>query len=151
MPGWLTVIIAVWGGNIQYWPNIHKTTPTGSIKSPASGLFVQPFVQVKIKENIKAPHHWPLWGEYISDWWFPSQGTSNAKNVFIRWRHHELCFLTEIIGGHHGFNNHTWGITELQWSNGCLCHMLRTHFCSQTLSLKWSLFHYLFSTSKWNC
>ena len=29
----------------------------------ASRLFAQLFVQAEIKENIKALHHWPLWGE----------------------------------------------------------------------------------------
>ena len=36
--------------------------PRWRLKSPASGLFTQSFVQVEIKENIKAPRHWPLWG-----------------------------------------------------------------------------------------
>ena len=36
-------------------------------KSPASRLLAQPFVQAKIKENIKAPRHSPLWGESTSD------------------------------------------------------------------------------------
>ena len=31
----------------------------------------QPFVQAQIKENIKAPRHWPLWGEFIGDQWIP--------------------------------------------------------------------------------
>ena len=35
------------------------------LKSPASRLFTQPFIQAQIKENIKAPRHWPLWGESI--------------------------------------------------------------------------------------
>ena len=30
------------------------------LKSPASQLFVQRFVQANIKSNIKAPHHWPF-------------------------------------------------------------------------------------------
>ena len=34
-------------------------------------LFAQPFVQGQIKENIKAPRHWPLWGEFTGDWWIP--------------------------------------------------------------------------------
>ena len=34
------------------------------LKSPASRLFTQPFVQAQIKEIIKAPRHWPLWGEF---------------------------------------------------------------------------------------
>ena len=36
-------------------------------------------VSVQIKENIKAPSHWPLWGEYTGD----------AENVSIWWRHHD--------------------------------------------------------------
>ena len=31
MPQRLAVIIAARGWNTRYWPNIHKTTPTGSI------------------------------------------------------------------------------------------------------------------------
>ena len=42
-----------------------------SLKSPAPRLFAQPFVQVQIKENIKVPRPWPLWGDYIGDRWIP--------------------------------------------------------------------------------
>ena len=24
-----------------------------------------------MKENIKAPRHWHLWGEFTGDWWIP--------------------------------------------------------------------------------
>ena len=27
--------------------------------------------KAQIKENIEAPRHWPLWGEFISDRWIP--------------------------------------------------------------------------------
>ena len=54
-----------------------------SQNSKASIVIAQPFVQAQIKENIKAPRHWPLWGESTGDWWFPSQRASNAKNVSI--------------------------------------------------------------------
>ena len=37
------------------------------LKPPASPLFIQMFVQAQIKENIKAPRHWPLWGEFTVD------------------------------------------------------------------------------------
>ena len=53
-------------------PNIHKEicnniTVMSSwarwrLKSPASRLFTQSFIQAEIKENIKAPRHWPLRG-----------------------------------------------------------------------------------------
>ena len=56
------------------------------LKSPASWSFTQPFVQEEIKENIKAPCHWLLWGEFTSE--FPAQMASNAKKISIWWRHH---------------------------------------------------------------
>ena len=31
------------------------------------------------KENIKAPRHWPLWGEFTSDLRIPAQRASNAE------------------------------------------------------------------------
>ena len=34
-------------------------------------LFTQRFVQAEIKENIKAPRHWPLCGEFIGNQWIP--------------------------------------------------------------------------------
>ena len=37
------------------------------------------------QRKIKAPRHWPLWGD------FPSQRASNAENVSIWWRHHCFC------------------------------------------------------------
>ena len=39
------------------------------LKSPASRLFTQPFIQAQIKETIKAPHHWSLWGDFTGDQW----------------------------------------------------------------------------------
>ena len=38
-------------------------------KSLACQLLLQPFVQGQIKENVKALHHWPLWGESTGDQW----------------------------------------------------------------------------------
>ena len=37
------------------------------LKLPADRLLTQPFVQVQIKENIKAPHQWLQWGEFTGD------------------------------------------------------------------------------------
>ena len=36
---------------------------------PASRLFSQLFIQAQIKENIKAPRHWLLCGEFTGDLW----------------------------------------------------------------------------------
>ena len=40
---------------------------TMRLKSLASQLFIQSFVQAQTKENSKAPGHWPLWGEFTGD------------------------------------------------------------------------------------
>ena len=34
-------------------------------------MAIQPFAQTQIKENIKAPCHWPLGGESTGDRWIP--------------------------------------------------------------------------------
>ena len=34
------------------------------LKSPALPMISQPFIRAQIKENIKAPLHWPLCGEF---------------------------------------------------------------------------------------
>ena len=62
----------------------------GRFKSPASGLFTQPFIQTQIKASIKAPRHWPLCGEFTGTSEFPAQRASYAENVSIWWRHHVL-------------------------------------------------------------
>ena len=41
------------------------------LKSPASALFIQPFIQAQMEENIKAPRHWPLCSEFPGDRWIP--------------------------------------------------------------------------------
>ena len=37
------------------------------LKSPASRVFTQPFIQAQIKKIIKVPRHWPLQGEFTGD------------------------------------------------------------------------------------
>ena len=44
--------------------------------------------RAQIKENIKAPRHWPLCGEFTGTGEFPAQRASNAENVSNWWRHH---------------------------------------------------------------
>ena len=84
------------------------------LKSPASRLFTQSFIQAYIKENIKAPPHWPLCGEFTGTDEFPAQRASNAENVSIWWRHHgqpapinESSFSRQKTRG--------WLFRKLQW------------------------------------
>ena len=41
------------------------------LRSPASRLCTQLFIQTQIKENTKAPRHWPLCGEFTVERWIP--------------------------------------------------------------------------------
>ena len=48
------------------------------LKSLASPLFTPPFIQAQIKENIKAPNHWPFWNSPMTGE-YPAQMASNAE------------------------------------------------------------------------
>ena len=54
----------------------------------------------EIKENTKAPHHWPL-----CERWFTSQRVSNAENAFIWWRHHAERIVSNL---HHIRSKHSF-------------------------------------------
>ena len=62
-------------------------------------LFTQPFIQVQIKENIKAPRHWLLWEEFTCDKWIPCANGRNVENVSIRWRHKKIriCIYNIVV------------------------------------------------------
>ena len=64
---------ATWKRHVDPWSLITMTSQCAQwcLKSPASPLFAQLFVQAQIKENIKAPRHWPLWGEFSGGRWIP--------------------------------------------------------------------------------
>ena len=53
-------------------------------------------IRAQIKENIKAPRHWPLCGEVTGTGEFPAQMVSNAENVSIWWRHHGKTFCSYL-------------------------------------------------------
>ena len=62
-PNYSCVIVERMVGLIQ----IHYNDGIMSAMAPVSRWFAQPFVQAEIKENIKAPRHWPLLGEFTGD------------------------------------------------------------------------------------
>ena len=66
------------------WIKVVFITVTSSwkrwrLKSPASRLFAQPFFRAQTKENMKAPRHWPLWGEFTGERRIPRTKGSNAE------------------------------------------------------------------------
>ena len=52
------------------------------LKTMVSRLFTQPFAQAQIKENTKAPRHWPLSGNSPVTGEVPAQRASNAEFFF---------------------------------------------------------------------
>ena len=50
----------------------------------------------EIKENVKAPRHWPLCGEFTGPGEFPAQRASNLENVSTWWRHHFRSFSVDF-------------------------------------------------------
>ena len=98
------------------------------LKSQALRLFTQPFIHAQIVDNIKAPRHWPLCGEFTGDRWIPRtedqwrgkgfhlmtsswhddmvwpvdsphEGPgSNAENVFMSQHHHVWLTLVIAMG-----------------------------------------------------
>ena len=52
------------------------------LKSPASRVFAQPFVQAQIKEITKAPRHRPLWRESTDDRCFPPHKVPVTRKMF---------------------------------------------------------------------
>ena len=62
-----------------------------ALASQVTGVAIaQLFVQSQTKENAKAPRHWPLWGNSPVTGELFAQKASNAENVSIWWRHHDL-------------------------------------------------------------
>ena len=58
-------------------------------KSAASWFFTQPFIRTQIKENIKVPRRWPLWGNSPVTSVWPTQKVSDAEKNSSWWRHHD--------------------------------------------------------------
>ena len=49
---------------------------------------------IRRRSKKTSKHHWPLCEEFIGDWWIPTQMASNAENVAIWWRHHDLVRIS---------------------------------------------------------
>ena len=58
---------------------------THSFMMTHSSRWICLVMDAQIEENIKAPRHGPLWGEFTGE--FPAQRASNAENASIWWRY----------------------------------------------------------------
>ena len=56
---WSTAVLSQCIGEFKkHYDDVIMDAMTSQITT--SRLFIQPFIQTQIKENIKAPRHWPL-------------------------------------------------------------------------------------------
>ena len=121
--------------------------PRWRLQSPASRLFTQSFIQTQMKENIKAPRHWPLCGEFTGTGDFPVQRASDAENVSIWWRHHG----TWISYGRQMFEQHRVAYVTVLPSRGFPnAYLLPRDNRLILFTLNASLVHNLSSEVTWN-
>ena len=94
------------------------------LKSPASRLFTQAFIQAPIKETSKLRVTSLCVGNSPVTGKFPAWMASNAENVSIWWRHHELTVITttEILSNCPSshpleFYAQSWSVDTMRSSN----------------------------------
>ena len=70
--GWSSLRVLEYSSQRFYEPH-YCDVIMGAMASriTSTRLITQPFIQAQIKENIKAPRHWPLCGEFTGDRWIP--------------------------------------------------------------------------------
>ena len=99
-----------------------------SMSSQITGVsFVQPYVETQIKENTKAPHHWPLWGESTGDRWSPSQRASYAE-IFVHLMT-SSCYGITIVIDNWAFEvtiliANPWTNEVLEWVRNFISHLM---------------------------
>ena len=106
------------------------------LKSQASRLFTQPLIQAQSKENIKAPRHWPLYGEFTGTGEFPALRASNTENVSIWWRHHARSPLDVVMTGAmwlSSYNSLEFMTASWCYLNGVTLDACTCLFCRQFL------------------
>ena len=117
-------------GSSKTYANNYSDVKMGAMTSQITSLTI--VIQAQIKENIKAPRHWPLCGNSPVTGEFPAQMTSYAENVSIWWRHHvctrfTLCFV--VVWSFYliyGYFTSTWAMLRLlqhQWFTMCSLYM----------------------------
>ena len=82
------------------WPFRWEFTSVimGAMASQIISLTIvySPFIQAQIKENLKAPRHWPLWGEFTGHRWIPytkGQWRGKCFHFMTSSRYHQYSFF----------------------------------------------------------
>ena len=97
---------------------IHNITMTSQwtrwrLKSPASPLFTQLFIRAQIKENIKAPGHWPLCVEFTGNRWIPRTNGQLRGKCFHLMMSSCKVFMNSTHLPHSATYRHQWTESSL--------------------------------------
>ena len=87
---WFVHLCCIVWARLKSHITVTSQWPRWLLKSPVSPLFTQSFVQTQIKKNSKLRVTGLFAGNSPVAGKFPAQRTSNAENVSIWWRHHEV-------------------------------------------------------------
>ena len=163
-----TDVIYIWGLCLAPWATRCLTWPTtrlfvhtnnngdhyndvimGTMASQITSLTIvySTVIQAPIKENIKAPRHWPLCGTSPGPVNSTTQRAGNAENVSIWWRHHAsklritgtmrgepvtvTCSMKGESTGHRESTSHRW----IPLTNGKYFHAMTSSCHIGTLSV----------------
>ena len=67
-PRCLEKLVTAWGHATLHWRHNERY---GVSNHQPHDCFLNRLFKAQIKENIKAPRHWPSWGEFTGDRWIP--------------------------------------------------------------------------------
>ena len=98
-------------GHIKITADLQNITVTSwwarwRLKSTASRLFTQPFIQAQINDNIKVPRHWPLCVEFTGD----------RENVSIWWSHHGNTYPAIVPESRDEIPHHQYEARRKYWN-----------------------------------
>ena len=123
--GLRTLLQKTQGDSKGYVITLTSSCPRWRLKSPACRLFTQPFIQTQIKENIKAPRHWPLCGNS------PGQVTSPHKGPVTR----KMFLFDDVIMSKYwlpiGYHVHIWQMSPLVRFEESIFFLLDPNFPSR--------------------
>ena len=109
-------------------------------------MFTQPFIRAQIKENSKAPRHWPLCGEFIGDQWIPRINGQKRGKCFHSMTSSCITLRSEHSGRHLAtfWNKISWVKIMVILFKVCSKRLFENIFLSRFQHLgHWHQIHYL--------
>ena len=81
---------------IEFWLELHPlqwrhNERDGMLDHRRLDCLLNCVFEAQIQGNIKAPCHWPVWGEFTVHRWIPRTKGQWRGFFSICWRHHEMC------------------------------------------------------------